>query len=110
LCYDELEVLGYGTQWSTFIAEREDRMKRALVTLLVLGGTLVPTGAFAGWGAIACDVKGSGACGVSYGWGSLAKAEGEAILYCQAGGYTCYIYNWEHNECIYGPSGSYTCN
>ena len=86
-------------------------MKRALMTLLVLGGTLVSTGAFAeGWGAIACDVKGSGHCGVSYSWGSLAKAEGEAILYCQQAGYTCYIYNWEHNECIYGPGGSWTCN
>ncbi|MGB6537571.1 MAG: DUF4189 domain-containing protein [Xanthobacteraceae bacterium] len=85
-------------------------MRRALMTLLVLGGTLAPTGAFAGWGAIACDVRGTGACGVSYGWANLAVAEAQAIAYCRRGGYNCSIYRWEHNECIHGPNGSYTCN
>jgi hypothetical protein len=85
-------------------------MKTKLSSLLILGAMLVPGPSFAGWGAIACDVRGSGACGVSNGWANRAIAESRAIAYCQAGGYRCYIYRWEVNQCIYGPNGSYTCN
>lgn len=84
-------------------------MKIKLLSLLLLGAFLIPSSAFAGWGAISCDVRGSGACGVSYGWGTLASAETRALAACRAGGYNCYIYRWEHNMCIYGPNGSYTC-
>jgi hypothetical protein len=85
-------------------------MKSMLLGFAILGVVLSPGTSLAGWGAIACDVNGSGACGVSYGWPGLRSAESSAIAYCQAGGYRCYIYNWEHNTCIYGPNGSYTCN
>jgi len=47
---------------------------------------------------------------VSYGWGSRAAAEAYAIRMCRASNRYCHIYNWEHNMCIYGPYGSYTCN
>jgi hypothetical protein len=85
-------------------------MKRNLLRLLIVGAMLAPNAAFAGWGAIACDVKGSGACGSSYGWATQGAAEARAMVACRAGGYICYIYRWEHNTCINGLNGSYACN
>jgi len=85
-------------------------MKRTLFGILMLGAVLSPGTSLAGWGAIACDVRGSGACGVSYGWSNPGSANWRAIAECRAGGYDCYIYNWEHNMCIHGPNGSWTCN
>jgi Domain of unknown function (DUF4189) len=85
-------------------------MKRKLVQLLIIAAMLAPTAAFAGWGAIACDLNGSGACGTSSGYNSLVGAQLRAMRECQAGGYACYFYRWEHNMCINGPNGSYACN
>jgi len=85
-------------------------MKPALLPILALGAALIPHASLAGWGAIACDVRGSGACGVSYGWANPGGANWRAIAACRAGGYDCYLYNWEHNMCIRGPNGSWTCN
>ena len=85
-------------------------MRNALFAILLFGAASGPGMALAGWGAIACDAQGSGACGVSYGWGNPGAADSQAIAACRAGGYNCYIYNWEHNMCIHGPNGSWTCN
>ena len=71
---------------------------------------LAPTASLAGWGAIACDVNGSGACGASAGYSGLGAAEVSAMLACRRGGYACYIYRWEQNRCIIGPNGSHACN
>lgn len=84
-------------------------MKAKLAGLLMLGAALLPNSAFAGWGAIACDGDGSGACSVSYGWPDLFSAEQYATLLCNRAGYACYIWGWEHNMCKYGPNGSYAC-
>ena len=84
-------------------------MKVIVAAVVTVAATLLSNPSFAGWGAIACDVKGSGACGVSYGWPNLRSAESYAIKECNKGGYRCYIYRWEHNLCIRGPNGSYTC-
>jgi hypothetical protein len=85
-------------------------MRFKLLVALAFGAIVAPSASFAGWGAIACDVRGTGACGVSYGWATQALGNAKAIQYCQAGGYQCYLYNWEHNMCIHGLNGSYTCN
>ena len=85
-------------------------MRSALFGFLALAAALNSGAALAGWGAIACDVNGSGACGVSYGWANPALANWRAMIACRAGGYNCYIFNWEHNMCINGPNGSWTCN
>jgi hypothetical protein len=85
-------------------------MKSKLVGLLMLGAALVPNSAFAGWGAIACDVDGSGACGTSAGYPTLISAEWRAIAACRAAGYDCYVWGWEHDMCKYGPNGSWACN
>lgn len=85
-------------------------MRLKIASLFLLGVTLVPSPSFAGWGALACDVNRSGACSVSSGRPNLGIAEYVAMGHCNARGYRCYIFRWEHNECIYGPNGSYTCN
>lgn len=86
-------------------------MKGKILSILMLASMAAPCSAFAeGWGAIACDVRGSGACGASSGWADQATAEDQALAACERGGYTCYLYRWEHNECIYGFNGSYACN
>ena len=71
---------------------------------------LAPSVASAGFGAIACDMYGSGACGASSGFSSLGAAQVRALMACRAGGYACYLYRWEQNMCIRGPNGSYACN
>jgi hypothetical protein len=71
-------------------------LRRKLVQLLVVAAILAPGTVFAGWEAIACDVKGSGACGSSYGWAKQGAAEARAMIACRTGGYICYIYRWEH--------------
>jgi hypothetical protein len=89
---------------------RVTAMKHKLVGLLIMATMLAPTSAFADWGAIACDVNGSGACGASSGYGTLVAAQLRAMNECRAGGYVCYFYRWDHNMCINGPNGSYACN
>ncbi len=63
-----------------------------------------------GYGAIACDNNGSGACTAVSDYSNLNDAETAAINLCQRSGDSCYIYNWEYWTCIYGPNGSYACN
>ena len=84
--------------------------KLNVATLALVGALLAPGAAFAGWGSIACDVNGSGACGASAGWQTPGLANWSAINACRAGGYNCYIADWEHNMCVYGPNGSHSCN
>jgi hypothetical protein len=88
----------------------ESDMKNFLFALSLLGAILAPTASFAAWGAIACDIYGSGACGASSGWPTQLSAEWRAINACRAGGYDCALHNWEHNMCTYGPNGSRACN
>jgi hypothetical protein len=85
-------------------------MKTRIFALLLLGATLIPHSAFAVWGAIACDINGSGACGAAAGWPNRTLASWHAINACHAGGYYCVLHNWEHNMCTYGPNGSRACN
>jgi len=85
------------------------KLSIAAAVALSLAVLLAPEKSFAGWGAIACNQNNT-SCGVSYGWGTLAAAEAYAIRMCRASNRYCHIYNWEHNMCIYGPYGSYTCN
>jgi hypothetical protein len=85
-------------------------MKTVLFAFLLLGAVVAPTASFAAWGAIACDVNGSGACGAAAGWPNQMKAEWRAISVCRAGGYDCFLQSWEHNSCVYGPNGSHACN
>ncbi len=85
--------------------------KTGLVGFTALALTaLASSASFAGWGAIACDVNGSGACGASSGYPVRGAAEFRAMMACRAGGYACYIHSWEQNRCISGPNGSYACN
>jgi len=76
---------------------------------VMLCALLIPATALAGWGAIACNAKNT-SCGVSYGWPTLKTAEVYAVIECQKANKSCHIYRWEHNLCIRGPNGSYTCN
>jgi len=87
------------------------RKKISILSLLActLGIYFVPAPAMAGWGAIACNSQNAN-CGVSYGWPSLATAEAFALTECLKGNMRCHIYRWEHNTCIRGPYGAYTCN
>lgn len=85
-------------------------MRKTFLKLVTAAAVLTPGAAFAGWGAISCDAQGSGACSASAGWPDLGSAESEALSACQSAGYTCFIYAWEHNTCVYGPGGSYACN
>ena len=76
---------------------------------VMLGALLVPETSFAGWGAIACN-QNNASCGVSYGWPNLAAAKSYALLECLRSNRSCHIWRWEHNVCIRGPYGAYTCN
>jgi hypothetical protein len=83
---------------------------KVLVALSVmLGALLVPKTSFAGWGAIACNQNNAN-CGVSYGWATFAAAESYALIECRKANMACHIWRWEHNTCIRGPNGAYTCN
>jgi hypothetical protein len=88
----------------------EGKMKPKLAALCLLAAVLAPGSAFAGWGAIACDMRGSGACSTSSGMPTHYGAERVAMGRCMARGYDCYPWGWEHNMCKYGPNGSYACN
>jgi hypothetical protein len=77
--------------------------------LLMLGTLLLPKTSFAGWGAIACNQNNT-SCGVSYGWANLGSAKSYALVECLKSNRSCHIWQWEHNMCIHGPYGSYTCN
>jgi hypothetical protein len=76
---------------------------------VMLGVLLVPETSFAGWGAIACN-QNNASCGVSYGWPNLRSAEVYALIECRKTNRACHIWRWEHNTCIRGPYGAYTCN
>jgi hypothetical protein len=86
-----------------------EKMKK-FTTAILLALSLCSIPAIAGWGAVACDNKGSGACGASSGYDTWDQAYIAAINACQSSGYTCYIAAWEHNSCCYGYNGSYACN
>ena len=79
------------------------------ILTLILATLLVPETSFAGWGAIACNQNNAN-CGVSFGWPSLAAAESYALIECYKANKACHIWRWEHNMCIRGPYGAYTCN
>ena len=76
---------------------------------VMLGVLSIPETAFAGWGAIACN-QNNASCGVSYGWPNLATAKSYALIECLKSNKSCHIWQWEHNMCIHGPYGAYTCN
>ena len=84
-------------------------LKILVVLSVMLGALLAPETSFAGWGAIACNQNNAN-CGVSYGWPTLASAEAYALIECRKGNMACHIWRWEHNVCIQGPYGAYTCN
>ena len=85
-------------------------MRTVFGVLLAVGTFMAPTVSFAGWGAIACDSRGSGACSVAYGQRNQGSAEAIAMRLCSNRGYRCYINRWERNSCVYGPNGSWACN
>jgi Domain of unknown function (DUF4189) len=76
--------------------------------LAMLGVLSIPETSFAGWGAIACSQNNDN-CGVSYGWPNLAAAKSYALIECLKSNKSCHIWQWEHNMCIRGPYGAYTC-
>jgi hypothetical protein len=89
----------------------EMKAKHSAVVILsfVVGILMMPEMSFAGWGAIACNQKNAN-CGVSYGWPNLREAEGYALVECLKANKNCHIYRWEHDTCIRGLYGAYTCN
>ena len=89
----------------------EMKTKHSILAMLslMLATLLVPETSFAGWGAIACNANNAN-CGVSYGWPNLGNAEVYALAECRRSNNSCHIYRWEHNLCIRGPYGAYTCN
>lgn len=84
--------------------------KAVLPVLTALSISLASVSAFAGWGAIACDSAGSGACGAAAGYWSYDSAYNAAINACLAGGYSaCTVVTWEHDSCCYTDNGASAC-
>jgi hypothetical protein len=69
---------------------------KAISVIAVFAALVIPTAAFAGWGAIAYN-SGTGRNAEFHGAGSLAAAESGALRLCGAG---CRIINYEENSCI----------
>jgi len=79
---------------------------KAMSVIALIAALVLPSAAFAGWGAIAYNAS-TGRYSEWHGAGSLGLAESGALRACGAG---CTIINYEENSCIAlatGPGGAW---
>jgi hypothetical protein len=69
---------------------------KVVSAIALFAALVIPTEAFAGWGAIAYNSS-TGRNSEAHGYASLALAESVALKICGAG---CRIINYEENSCI----------
>ena len=75
---------------------------KTIYGVALLAALVLPSAAFAGWGAIAYN-SATGANSESHGYPSRWAAEAAALAACGGG---CSIMNWEENSCIALATGS----
>ncbi|MGD0027120.1 MAG: DUF4189 domain-containing protein [Xanthobacteraceae bacterium] len=69
---------------------------KVIYAVIVFAALVLPSAAFAGWGAIAYN-SATGASSEAHGYSSRAAAQRAALRACAG---RCRIMNWEENSCI----------